>query len=79
MAASNHQNHAVATAQVIQELIALAKQMREADACGEALSHSEDELRFCDALETSGSAMVGLGDLSSATSHASWPTPFAGT
>jgi hypothetical protein len=48
--------------QVIEELIALAKQMREADRRGEDLGLSEDELAFYDALETNDSAVAVLGD-----------------
>lgn len=44
------------------ELIALAKQMREADARGESLGLSEDELAFYDALEANDSAVAVLGD-----------------
>lgn len=57
-----YQNRAIEAAQVIEELIALAKEMREADARGEALGLSEDELAFYDALETSDSAVKVLGD-----------------
>ncbi|MFO0147210.1 MAG: type I restriction enzyme endonuclease domain-containing protein, partial [Betaproteobacteria bacterium] len=46
----------------IEELIALAKDMREAQARGEELRLSEDELAFYDALETSDSAVKVLGD-----------------
>ena len=47
---------------MIEELIGLAKEMREADARGEALGLSEDELAFYDALETNDSAVSVLGD-----------------
>ncbi len=57
-----YQNRAIEAAQVIEELIALAKDMREANARGEALSLSEDELAFYDALETNDSAVKVLGD-----------------
>ena len=57
-----YQHRAIETAQVIEELIALAKQMREADARGEALGLSDDELAFYDALETNDSAVAVLGD-----------------
>lgn len=57
-----YQNRAIEAAQVIEELIALAKEMREADARGEALGLSEDELAFYDALETNDSAVKVLGD-----------------
>ena len=57
-----YQNRAIEAAQVIEELIALAKDMREASARGEALGLSEDELAFYDALETNDSAVQVLGD-----------------
>ncbi len=57
-----YQNRAIEAAQVIEELIALAKDMREADARGESLGLSEDELAFYDALETNDSAVQVLGD-----------------
>ena len=57
-----YQNRAIETVQVIEELIALAKAMREADARGERLGLSEEELAFYDALETNDSAVKVLGD-----------------
>ncbi len=57
-----YQNRAIEAAQVIEELIALAKEMREASARGESLRLSEDELAFYDALETNDSAVKVLGD-----------------
>ncbi|MFO1292317.1 MAG: type I restriction endonuclease subunit R [Rubrivivax sp.] len=57
-----YQNRAVEAAQVIEELIGLAKEMREAHARGEALKLSDDELAFYDALETNDSAVKVLGD-----------------
>lgn len=57
-----YQNRAVEAAQVIEELIQLAKEMREAQVRGEALGLSEDELAFYDALETNDSAVQVLGD-----------------
>ena len=57
-----YQNRAIETAQVIEELIALAKQMREAAQRGEELGLTEDELAFYDALETNDSAVKVLGD-----------------
>lgn len=53
---------AIATAQVIEELIELAKEMREAHAREEKLGLSEDELAFYDALEVNDSAVKILGD-----------------
>jgi type I restriction enzyme R subunit len=57
-----YQNRAIEAAQVIEELIGLAREMREAHARGEALRLSEDELAFYDALETNDSAVKVLGD-----------------
>ena len=57
-----YQNRAIEAAQVIEELIALAKEMREANARGETLGLTEDELAFYDALETNDSAVKVLGD-----------------
>ncbi len=57
-----YQNRAIEAAQVIEELIQLAKQMREENARGEVLGLSEDELAFYDALETNDSAVKVLGD-----------------
>jgi type I restriction enzyme R subunit len=57
-----YQNRAIEAAQVIEELIQLARDMREANARGEALGLSEDELAFYDALETNDSAVKVLGD-----------------
>jgi type I restriction enzyme R subunit len=57
-----YQNRAIETAQVIEELIALAKEMREADRRGEELGLKEEEVAFYDALETNDSAVKVLGD-----------------
>ena len=57
-----YQNRAIEAAQVIEELIELAREMREANARGERLGLSEDELAFYDALETNDSAVQVLGD-----------------
>jgi type I restriction enzyme R subunit len=57
-----YQNRAIETAQVIEELIALAKDMKSANARGEKLGLSDDELAFYDALETNDSAVKVLGD-----------------
>jgi len=57
-----YQNRAIETAQVIEELIALAKDLREADARGEELGLTEDEIAFYDALEVNDSAVKVLGD-----------------
>jgi type I restriction enzyme R subunit len=57
-----YQNRAIETAKVIEELIQLAKDMRAANARGEALKLSEDELAFYDALEVNDSAVKVLGE-----------------
>ena len=57
-----YQNRSIEAAQVIEELIQLAKDLREASARGESLGLSEDELAFYDALETNDSAVQVLGD-----------------
>ena len=55
-------NRAIEAAQVIEELIQLAREMREANVRGEALGLSDDELAFYDALEANDSAVQVLGD-----------------
>ena len=57
-----YRNRSIEAAQVIEELIGLARDMRQADARGERLGLSEDELAFYDALETNDSAVRVLGD-----------------
>ena len=59
---NQYRNRSLETAEVIQELIDLAKQMRAAHHRGEDLSLTEDELAFYDALETNDSAVAVLGD-----------------
>ncbi|RIH85260.1 Type-1 restriction enzyme R protein [Calidithermus terrae] len=62
LALVKYQNRAIETAQVIEELIALAREMREARDRGHKLGLSEEELAFYDALETNDSAVQVLGD-----------------
>ena len=57
-----YQNRTVEAAQVIEELIRLARELREAGERGEKLGLNEDELAFYDALETNDSAVQVLGD-----------------
>ena len=57
-----YQNRAIEAARVIEELIELAKEMRKANARGEQLGLSEDELAFYDALGANDSAVQVLGD-----------------
>ena len=57
-----YQNRSIEAAQVIEELIQLAREMREAASRGERLGLTDDELAFYDALETNDSAVQVLGD-----------------
>jgi hypothetical protein len=59
---ARYHNRAIATVQVIEELIALAKEMNDAGRRGEDLGLTDDELAFYDALETNDSAVKVLGD-----------------
>lgn len=58
-----YQNRAIETAQVLEELIALAKDMRAAKKRGESLGLTEDEMAFYDALGTNESSVKFLGDV----------------
>ena len=64
-----YQNRTVEAAQVIEELIGLAREMREANARGDRLGLSDEELAFYDALGVNDSAVQVLGD---ETLPASW-------
>jgi type I restriction enzyme R subunit len=57
-----YQNRSIEAAQVIAELIELAKEIRAAQQRGDNLGLTEDELAFYDALEVSDSAVQLLGD-----------------
>ena len=57
-----YQNRTIEAAQVIAELIELAKQMREGQKRGEQLGLTDDEVAFYDALEVNDSAVKELGD-----------------
>jgi type I restriction enzyme R subunit len=57
-----YQNRAIEAAQVIEELIGLAKEMRAANARGENLGLTDEELAFYDALEVNDSAVKVLGE-----------------
>jgi type I restriction enzyme R subunit len=57
-----YQNRSIETAAVIQELIELAKEMREARRRGEKIGLRDDEVAFYDALEVNDSAVKVLGD-----------------
>ena len=56
------QDRTIEVAQVIEELIAIAQQLRDASARGESLGLSDDELAFYDAHCVSESAVQVLGD-----------------
>ena len=57
-----YQNRSIDTAQVIAELVKLAKEMRKAHRRGEDLGLTDDEIAFYDALEVNDSAVKILGD-----------------
>ncbi len=57
-----YQNNLLSTAEIIQELIELAREIKAADQRGAKLGLSEDELAFYDALEINDSAVQVLGD-----------------
>jgi len=57
-----YQNRSIETAQVMEELVEMAKKFREAASRGELLGLSEDEVRFYDALATNESAVRELTD-----------------
>jgi type I restriction enzyme, R subunit len=57
-----YKNRAVETVEVIEELIKLAKELREADKRGQDLGLTEAELAFYEALEVNDSAVMILGD-----------------
>jgi type I restriction enzyme R subunit len=57
-----YQNRAIETAQVIEELIEMARKFHAAANRGEALGLTEDEIRFYDALANNESAVRELSD-----------------
>lgn len=59
---ARYHNRAIATVQVIEELIALAREMNAANQRGGDLGLSDDELAFYDALGINDSAVQVLGD-----------------
>ncbi len=61
-AIGRYQNRSIETAQVIEEMLDLARQMREAQARGDALNLTEAEIAFYDALEVNDSAVKIMGD-----------------
>jgi len=61
-AVRKYQNRAIEAAQIIEELIRIAKEMQEARIRGEAMGLTDDEVAFYDALEVNDSAVKVLGD-----------------
>ena len=57
-----YQNNLLTTAEIIDELVAIAKQIREVDGLAEQLKLSKDEFAFYTALEVNDSAVKVLGD-----------------
>ncbi|MBA4212002.1 MAG: DEAD/DEAH box helicase, partial [Polaromonas sp.] len=57
-----YQNRSIETAQVMEELVEMAKKFREAASRGEMLGLTEEEVRFYDALATNESAVKELTD-----------------
>jgi type I restriction enzyme R subunit len=61
-AIKRYQNNLLTTVEIIQELINIAKQIKEADKEGERLGLNTDEVAFYNALEVNDSAVQVLGD-----------------
>jgi len=61
-AIKKYQSNLLTAAQVIDELISIAKEIKASDERGEDLGLTEDEIAFYDALEQNGSAKKVLGD-----------------
>lgn len=61
-AIKRYQNNLLTTAEIIHELINIAKQIKEADKEGEKLGLNNDEVAFYNALEINDSAVQVLGD-----------------
>jgi type I restriction enzyme R subunit len=61
-AIKRYQNNLLSTAEIIQELISIAKEIKASDMRGEEMGLGEDEVAFYDALETNDSAVKILGD-----------------
>ncbi|HEY0079899.1 MAG TPA: type I restriction enzyme endonuclease domain-containing protein [Pyrinomonadaceae bacterium] len=57
-----YQNNLLSTAEIIQELIEIAREVRESDRQGEKLHLTTDEVAFYDALEIKDSSVKVLGD-----------------
>ncbi len=61
-AIKKYQNNLLTTAEIIQELINIAKEVKESDKEGEKLGLTQDEVAFYNALEANDSAVKVLGD-----------------
>lgn len=61
-AIKKYQNNLLSTAEIIQELINIAREIKVSDKRGESLGLTEDEVAFYDALEVNDSAVEVLGD-----------------
>jgi len=61
-AIKRYQNNLLTTAEIIQELINIAKEIKESDKEGERLGLTKDEVAFYNALEVNDSAVMVLGD-----------------
>lgn len=61
-AIKRYQNNLLTTAEIIEELIRIAREISSSDRRGQDMGLSEDELAFYDALETNDSAIKVLGD-----------------
>ncbi|MBP7260265.1 MAG: type I restriction endonuclease subunit R [Bacteroidia bacterium] len=61
-AIKRYQNNLLTTAEIIQELINIAKEIKETDKEGERLGLTVDEVAFYNALEVNDSAVMVLGD-----------------
>jgi type I restriction enzyme, R subunit len=61
-AVNKYQNRSIEAAEVIQEMIRIAKDLREAQKRGEVLGLNDEEVAFYDALADNGSARDVMGD-----------------
>lgn len=59
---TRYQNRSIETAQVMEELVEMAKKFKEAAKRGEQLGLSDDEVKFYDALANNEAAVLQLGD-----------------
>jgi type I restriction enzyme R subunit len=57
-----YQNNLLSSAEIIQELIKIAQEIKNSDQEAEKLGLTKDEMAFYDALETNDSAVAVLGD-----------------